>query len=136
MLVEPANGKVRNPRTRLRQIPVHARGRQHRGHQYVYELLYDGSGKDGGRFVMGAVDAKSAAANGTPKGAGGNFASVGLGLGPHWGGFGGRVVGGGDDQNTASIRDELTARPMNAEKSTVGEKAANAHHNGITLPTS
>jgi hypothetical protein len=44
----------------LEYVLVH-RGR--RGQSFVYELLYDGEGQDGGRFVLGLIDPEKLAAD-------------------------------------------------------------------------
>jgi len=102
-----------------------------RGHQYVYELLYDGGGQDGGRFVMGASELNVR----TPKGSGGVLKSVGVGLGGHWGGVGAGFGNASKAENSASDRGEMPVMPVKGGNSTVPAGAGHDHRiNGTPLP--
>ena len=87
--------------------------RGNRGHQYFYELFYDGAGKDGSRFVPGMVSSKGGERSPTSKALEGSVGSVGPRLDPGWRPVGAGVEGAGDPQNTAS---ERGGSPLNGKK--------------------
>jgi DNA primase len=89
----------------LEYVLVHRGGR---GQSFVYELLYDGQGKDGRPFLMGLIDAGDLAPAAAPAAAdivpplgpisttssvGGETGGCGVSLGGHWGGVGVPLVG-------------------------------------------
>jgi DNA primase len=71
----------------LEHVLVHTGGR---GHSFVYELLWDGAGKDGAPFFAGLVDAHALGATMTAH-LGGLFEEIGPPLGPLRASIGGPV---------------------------------------------
>jgi len=92
--------------------------RGNRGHQYFYELLYDGAGKDGGRFVPGLVDPTRATNPPTSPALEGISHSVGPTLDPRWRPVGAGVVTVSKVENTASEQGVSAAHIHNGAKST------------------
>jgi len=103
--------------------------RGNRGHQFFYELLYDGAGRDGGRFVPGQVHPDAP----VTQALGGISESVGPPLGGHWGPIGVGVVPPSDVKNGASERIVLDVDPPKHQKSTdTAESPEIIHrHNGV-----
>jgi DNA primase len=109
----------------LEYVLTHKGGR---GQSFVYELLYDGQGKDGKPFVPGLLDIETlrAATTTTPtsRGSGGEFAGSTRGdRGPNAGGSRGR-------ENTANASDQSAARTVR------DETAENARPGRSTSPAS
>jgi DNA primase len=72
----------------LEYVLVHRGGR---GQQFVYELLYDGQGKEGDPFLMRLIDIEAADDETTTKPFGGETSHFGDGLGPHLAPIGGAL---------------------------------------------
>ncbi|WP_404424962.1 CHC2 zinc finger domain-containing protein [Nibricoccus sp. IMCC34717] len=118
---------------RLAEMEYVLTHRADHGQGFVYELVYDGGGKDGGRFLPGLLDVESLRRGGstaTPRDAG---ASPGAGVGPCHPGVKGdhpapvRPVSG---PVPGPVRAEKVA-PFSSEKSAPdGQSAQNAHQAG------
>ena len=75
----------------LEYVLVHRGGR---GQSFVYELLYDGAGKDGRPFLVGLIDVDALGEDArTTTTMGGEEAGCGVPLGGLWGGVGAGSVG-------------------------------------------
>ncbi|MCC6744550.1 MAG: toprim domain-containing protein [Acidobacteria bacterium] len=68
-----------------------------RGQQFVYELLYDGAGRDGRPFLIGLIDVEALRSAGTTETLGGETVefgeALGAALGPFGGGLGSSQIG-------------------------------------------
>lgn len=100
-----------------------------RGQQFVYELLYDGAGRDGQPFLIGLIDVEALKSTGTTETLGGETVEFGEGLGAALGPFGGglgssqigrianagRAIGdtGGDESENTYKGDAPSSYPKN-----------------------
>jgi DNA primase catalytic core len=97
----------------LEYVLVHRGGR---GQCFVYELLYDGKGKDGRPFVVGLIDL----AAGATTTAGGEKAGCGGSMGWGGGADGVWVVGGGNGTKPVREKGFLTLAAESPESSPLG----------------
>ncbi len=107
---------------RLAELEYLCTHRSDHGQGFVYELVYDGAGKDGGRFLPGLIDVEKLRASGSmhPQRSGQNGERSGAGR-PPVGGW----SGGGRPAETVPLSSETAAA--------VPESAATAHLGGVAL---
>ena len=102
----------------LEYVLVHRGGR---GQSFVYELIYDGAGKDGGRFLPGLLDVEKLRAAATTSG--------------HLAGSEGQLAGGSRGQNgvnAAGSRGGVERDSSSENASSTREPRGNAHQDGAS----
>jgi DNA primase len=100
----------------LEYVLVHRGGR---GQSLVYELLYDGQGRDGQPFLMQLLDVDELRDAGTTASLGGRQGEFGGGLGGHWGVIG-PPLGGASVEDKRSEIEALRPRFGKSPKNTSG----------------
>jgi hypothetical protein len=107
-----------------------------RGQSFVYELVYDGQGKDGGRFLPGLIDVEKLRREGNGGAQNGSAALPPTPTAANLAGVNGHVAGGSRGQNGVNAggsRPQENA-PFSSEKPAAPAKVpANAHLDGAAL---
>ena len=106
-----------------------------RGQPCVYELLYDGAGKAGERFVIGLLDVERLAADGaTTARLGGTKVGVGGPLGVHRAASGGGLASGSNGHEPSNGRALVACDPAAAEIARPGAANGTSRRKGSRPP--
>jgi hypothetical protein len=107
-----------------------------RGQSFVYELVYDGQGKDGGRFLPGLIDVEKLRREGNGGAQNGSAALPPTPTAANLAGVNGHVAGGSRGQNGVNAGGSRPPEnaPFSSEKPAAAAKVpANAHLDGAAL---